>query len=287
MIVSWNCVDALRRCLTALRAPSTGLEVEVLVVDAGSHDGSGQIEAEFPGITFQRMPRNFGETRARNIAMRTSHAELILLLSPDAELHPATIPALIAALESDDHAVGAVPKLVDAAGHALPLGCKLPDRKALAAACRENRELALDEFGPRLEYANDAVLLLRKSFLRGINFLDEKRYSEFWSELDLCLQIRSVGKRIVVADAPATLHAAQRSIDVPDSEQALLAADRIAGAAAFVNKRDGFGAMLGFLLGQLGSALAGLFRRPGHAIRLIVGILSGSRIDGTQGGVLG
>lgn len=287
VIVTWNCVEALRRCLTALNASRQRERLQVLVVDAGSRDGSGQVDAEFPNVTVLRMPRNFGKTRARNIGCRTARAELILFLDPEVEVAPGTVMDLAAAVEADAQAVAAIPRMLDTAGQPVPVAAHLPNRASLVEACRTNSDLPLGPAEGDVELASDAALLVRKNFLRGMNFLDEKRYSQFWGEVELFWRIHNAGKRVVIAAEPATLHERQTSIRIPRSEQALLASDRIAGAASLISKYEGWGAKIAFLTGQFFSALATALREPGYGLRLAMGILSGSRIDGTQGGQLG
>jgi len=257
------------------------------VVDSGSRDGCGQVDTEFSNVTVQRLPRNFGKTRARNIGSRTSRAPLILFLDPEVEVTPGTVMVLAAALDADDQAIAALPRLVDEAGLPAPIGSRLPDRAALAAACRANSGLPLGPEEETAELGSDAALLVRKSFLRGMNYFDEKRYTEYWSELDLFWRIHSAGKRVLVDGEQATLHVRRTTVRIPRAEEALLASDRVAGAAAFLSKREGWAAMISFLAGQFFSALGMTFREPGYGLRLASGILTGSRIDGTQGGELG
>lgn len=257
------------------------------MVDSGSRDGCGQVDTEFSNVTVQRLPRNFGKTRARNIGSRTSRAPLILFLDPEVEVTPGTVMVLAGALDSDDQAIAALPRLVDEAGLPAPIGSRLPDRAALAAACRANSGLPLGPEEETAELGSDAALLVRKSFLRGMNFFDEKRYTEYWSELDLFWRIHSAGKRVLVDGEQATLHARRTTVRIPRAEEALLASDRVAGAAAFVSKREGWAAKISFVAGQFFSALGMAFREPGYGLRLAFGILTGSRIDGTQGGELG
>ncbi len=287
IIVSWNAIESLRRCLTALNASRERNQFEVLVVDAGSRDGCGQVDTEFDGVTVLRLPRNFGRTRARNIGMRTALAELVFFMDPEVEVAPGVVMALTRALEADERAVAAVPRLLDAAGEALPLGGRLPDRKALAAACRENRDLSLAPASGTVEATSDLALMVRKTFIRGMNYFDEKRFSEFWAELELFWQIRVAGKRIVVVETPATVHPRHVTFQVPRSEQALLTADRVAAAASYIGKHEGFFAKLGFVLGRAAGAVGMVFREPGYGLRLAMGILTGARVDGTQGGILG
>lgn len=286
VIVTWNCIEALRKCLVALNSSRQRDRIEVLVVDAGSRDGSGQVDTEHSNVTVLRLPRNFGKTRARNIGIRTARAELILFLDPEVEVTPATVMALAAALEADNQAVAVLPRLVDDSGLPAPIGNRLPDRAALASACRTNSGLPLGPEEETVELGSDAALLVRKSFLRGMNFLDEKRYSEFWGELELFWRIQSAGKRALIASEPAMLHARRTSVHIPRAEEALLASDRVAGAAAFISKQEGWAAMISFVAGQFFSALGMAFREPGYGLRLAFGILTGSRIDGTQSGEL-
>ena len=47
-----------------------------------------------------------------------------------------------------------------------------------------------------IDYAPGAPILTRKLFLRGMNYFDE-RYGDYWSDLELCWQLRNAGKRIL------------------------------------------------------------------------------------------
>jgi GT2 family glycosyltransferase len=287
ILVSWNCVDSLRRCLGALSASKGRERFEVQVVDVGSRDGCAQADAEFPGVAVQRLPRNFGRSRARNIALKTARSELVLFLDPEVEVAPETVGALADALDGDALTVAAVPRLVSVSGEPLGLGGPLPTSKELAAACRENRGLTLGEAAAAVVVAPGATLMVRTSFLRGMNYLDEKRFTEYWAELELFWQVHNAGKRVIVVETPATWHEPLLSVALGRSEQALQVADRVAGAAAYLGKHAGFGTRVGFVAGQFFGALGAALREPGYGLSLAYGILTGRRIDGTQGGVLG
>src|SRR5207237_5940541 len=91
----------LRRCLAALERSKDRETLEILVVDKGSQDDSPTLDSEFPNTTFLRLPRNFGNTKALNIAMRTAVGELLFYLSPEIEVAPDTVSVLAARLEYD------------------------------------------------------------------------------------------------------------------------------------------------------------------------------------------
>ena len=82
LIVSHNSVAALRCCLDALLRTTDRQDVEILVVDKGSRDGSEQLDSDYPGVTFLRLPRNFGYTKALNIGTRTATGDYLFLLDP-------------------------------------------------------------------------------------------------------------------------------------------------------------------------------------------------------------
>ena len=83
------------------------------MVDCGSHDESPQLDAEFPNITILRLPRYFGRTKALNIGTRTAAGEYLFFLTPEVEVLPTTIPALVAQLEADPNVMAACPLLLD------------------------------------------------------------------------------------------------------------------------------------------------------------------------------
>src|SRR4051812_3545202 len=65
VIVSWNVREDLLRCLSALLADNVrnGLNIEVIVVDNGSSDGTVQALTGFP-VTVVANERNLGYGRA-------------------------------------------------------------------------------------------------------------------------------------------------------------------------------------------------------------------------------
>src|SRR5579872_5132320 len=94
LVFSYDSAPALRRCLAALEGSNDRALIEILVVDCGSHDESPQLDSEFAGITILRLPRYFGRTRALNIGTRTAAGEFLLLMTPEVEVLPTTVPAL-------------------------------------------------------------------------------------------------------------------------------------------------------------------------------------------------
>lgn len=258
----------------ALEASKSRDRFEILTVDAGSTDGSPRIDAEFPGVTVLRMPRNFGKTRARNIGMRTAQADLVFFLDPHVELQSGAVDALAGILESRDEAAAAAPVLTDPAGQALQTAYRLPSAEELADAALLGVPLAGGKSdGESAEAVDEAALLVRRNFVAGMNYLDEKRFSEYWSLLEVCWQIRNAGKKIVVTpQAGGVLHPGRDR----EAGDPVHVADRVSGAAAYIAKHNGMGAGISFKIKCFFSTLAS-FR-----VALAFSILAGRRIDPTQ-----
>lgn len=274
VIVSLNCRPALERCLDALARSTVFDRLEVLVVDAGSRDGSADIDQDRPWVQVIRMPMYFGKTRARNIGTRTARADLVLFLDPRVEPAPDCLEKLIAFLDQRPDATAAFPALRTPEGQAVECAFALPDASALRLASLHLEPLPRAPLRDgAAEAVEDWAVLIRKTFLGGMNYLNEKRFSEHWAMLDVWRQIRGAGKKILCAgEASAILHS---PVAAPASREEL-AADAVSGAAAYLAKYEGFFAALLFRLRCLLSALL--------SFRLVLAwdILQGRRLDPTQ-----
>lgn len=102
VIVTWNCAELLAQCLASLRA-QTGLgELELLVVDNASSDGSAErARAEWPGAVVIANDRNLGFAQASNQGLAAAQGDLLLLLNPDTVLpQPDTLARVVQRLRA-------------------------------------------------------------------------------------------------------------------------------------------------------------------------------------------
>lgn len=96
IVVSFNTRKLTIECLEALYTESAGLEMQVIVVDNASEDGSADaIERNFPDIELIRLEENIGFARANNLAGEHARGEWILLLNPDTVVLDRAIPRLL------------------------------------------------------------------------------------------------------------------------------------------------------------------------------------------------
>lgn len=269
VVVSCNRIALLRLCLQSLERSEAREQMEIIVVDNGSLDGSAQLEDEFRKVVFIRIPRNFGLTKAMNVGLRATQGGYIFFLHEDTEVSPDTVRELAARLDADSDVAAVAPMLVTAHGNPAPqVGRFPPDGNwrpvfdAGQAGMPENPQPI------PVDYARGAALMIRKFFLDAMREIDE-RYGQFGSDADLCFQMRRAGKKILILPNLRTVH--HGGADSP-----LKQADVRAGIAGWTSK------YYGMFAGMKTRAVAAL----GALIRLQLGqlanILSGQKIDGTQ-----
>lgn len=84
VIPCWNQAHFLGEAIESVLA-QTHDAIEVLVVDDGSLDNSGQVARRYPGVEYLRQP-NRGPAAARNAGLRASRGDYVVFLDADDRL---------------------------------------------------------------------------------------------------------------------------------------------------------------------------------------------------------
>lgn len=101
IVVNYNSRAYLENCLKAL-LDTAGDEIEVIVVDNGSNDGSfDQIADLFPEIRPICSPDNLGYGGGNNLGAQQAHGRYLVFLNPDTVPTAGWLTALTTALEDD------------------------------------------------------------------------------------------------------------------------------------------------------------------------------------------
>ena len=94
--------------LAVLRA--TALRFEIVLVDDGSDDGSGEtidaLAAAHPEVRGVHFKANRGQTAAFDAGFKSARGAIVVTIDADLQNDPRDIPALLRALEGHDAAVG-------------------------------------------------------------------------------------------------------------------------------------------------------------------------------------
>ena len=233
IIVSWNVRDLLRDCLAAVGEEASGAsgQVEVIVVDGDSADGSADMVAEeFPELVLVRCDENVGFPRGNNIGLAKATGRYILLLNPDTVVQPNALSRMIAFLDEhqDVGLVGA--QLLNGDGSIQHSRYRFP---RVVTAYFESTWLqgiapqsVIDHYHMNdmpldrpvdADWLNGACLMTRREIIEQVGGLDEG-YFMYSEELDWCRRIKEAGWRIVYEPAAQVTHFVGQS-----SEQAVTA----------------------------------------------------------------
>jgi GT2 family glycosyltransferase len=227
VIVSWNTVDLLRKCLASVYE-NGGVSYEVCVVDNASDDGSADMAAdEFRAARLIRNAHNAGFSRATNQGLRTFGFEgsrpsprYALLLNPDTALPPAALSAMVRLLDQNPQAGAAGPKLVRADGSLDPacrrtfptpassfyrfsgLAGLFPNSRRFG---QYNMTFCDPDATTEVDCVNGACMMVRGRLIAEVGLLDEEFF--FGGEdLDWAYRIKAAGRKILYYPSVAVRH---------------------------------------------------------------------------------
>jgi GT2 family glycosyltransferase len=245
VIPSWNSLGLLPACLESLR--DQGVELELMVVDNGSSDGSVAYLEE-QGVPHVSLPRNTGFAAAVNLGAARTSAAAVLALNADTVLEPGCVGALVAALEADPGLGGTQPRTLQLQGDAVPLPIASARiysvGQALTKDGRALEEGAGEEQRPELLQARElfgvcgAACLLRRELFSELGGYDE-RYFAFYEDVDLNVRAQVAGWRFAYVPEAIVWHAGnaswQAGFERPNAENArLVARNRMATQIKFM-----------------------------------------------------
>lgn len=222
VIVNWNTCDLLRDCIISIEGNGQDFEVEIIVVDNCSTDGSaGMCELNFPNARLICNDNNLGFARANNIAIREAAGEYVMLLNPDTRLAPGLLSGLAKHLDENKKVGIAGPKILERDGKTQGSARRFPSLRTAffgrtsflqnlftksGAARDEIPCLSHEGTGPlAVDWVSGACMIVRREVFEQAGPLDE-RYFMYWEDADLCFQARAKGWEVDWVPSVELLH---------------------------------------------------------------------------------
>jgi GT2 family glycosyltransferase len=244
VIPSWNSAALLPALLDSLAA--SGEEVELLVVDNGSRDGTLELLRK-RGVEHVALPTNVGFAAAMNRGAAATSAPFVLGLNADTVVVSGAIGALAAALAADPSLGGVQPRILQMEGDAVgdPDAARL--YSAGMALTRDGRAFEAGAGEPQSERWRrgreifgvcGAACLLRRDLFTELGGYDES-YVSFYEDVDLNVRARIAGRRFAYVPEAVVWHAGnaswQAGFERPGAENArLVARNRLTTQIKFV-----------------------------------------------------
>jgi N-acetylglucosaminyl-diphospho-decaprenol L-rhamnosyltransferase len=101
VVVNWNGGDLVQECLRSLVADAADQDVEIVLVDNASTDGSDeQALRSFPGIRLVRRATNGGFAAGANAGIEAGRGAFVVLVNNDARVRPGFLRAITAPFDA-------------------------------------------------------------------------------------------------------------------------------------------------------------------------------------------
>jgi GT2 family glycosyltransferase len=221
VILSHNVEKLLRRAISSVYKTYKEKNLQVIVVDNASIDGSvNMVKKEFPQVNLITSDINTGFAKGNNLARKVTKGEIVLFLNPDTEVQDGAIKKCLEDLEEKPETAA--------------VGCKvvLPNEK-IDYSCHRGLPTVWNTFcywtglsklfpksklfaGYKATYLNtneshyiDCIsgtfLMIRKNILDKVNWWDE---DYFWNgeDIELCYDIKEEGYKIWYESTVTVIH---------------------------------------------------------------------------------
>ena len=236
IIVNWNTIDELEKCLETVFASEGDFSYRVVVVDNASTDDSPErVRQNFPQADVLALDENLGYPKGNNIGLRhlgyhgkgqvdENAPRYALLLNPDTEVPSDALNQMVQFMDSRPDIGIAGPKLITSDGsldkacrrgfptplvsfyHFAGLAKLFPKNERFG---RYNMTFADPDQELEVDSVVGAYLQIRKDAIADIGLLDEV-YFMYAEDIDWCFRVKQAGWKVWYY-APVTVYHIKRA----------------------------------------------------------------------------
>jgi GT2 family glycosyltransferase len=220
VIVTWNCRKFTGECLDSLHKYRFDPQVEIVVVDNASSDGTPELVSDcYPEVTLIRNDENLGFAKGNNVGIRKSTGQYLFLINPDVQVLDGCIERMLSYMAENPRIGLLGPRMLGMDGK--------PYRSYMAAPTLWRlfcRALALDALFPKskllggylmpyfdgnsiseVDVLNGWFLLTRREALNEVGLLDESLFM-YGDDLDWSKRFRAAGWKSIYFPEVASIH---------------------------------------------------------------------------------
>ncbi len=221
VIVSYNVKYFLRQCIQSVLNTKVNAELEIIVVDNASSDGSADmVRKKFPQLICLSNNENLGFSKANNQGFKIATGDFILILNPDTIIEENTLATCLTYLLDNTGVAAVGVRMVDGTGNYLPESkrgfpsplnslFKISGLSSLLTSSKLFNGYYLghlDEFETsEMDVLSGAFIFIEKHTLDRISGFDED-YFMYGEDIELSYQIKSLGKKIVYLPTSTIIH---------------------------------------------------------------------------------
>lgn len=210
IILSFNTKEMLRNCLNSIFEKKWATNLQVIVVDNASSDGSAQmVKDDFPKVKLILNKTNSGFAAGNNLGIKAVKADYYLLLNSDTVVSPKSFDKLVEYASSNKCAISSC-QLAFADGNFQPNAGELPTllpvfmwltglddilKKFIDFASYQARDRKYYLKDREVGWVSGSVMLINKEVIQKVGLLDENIFM-YGEDVEYCLRAKKNGFRI-------------------------------------------------------------------------------------------
>ena len=227
VIICWNDLRVIRECLRSIFAGTQSADLEVIVSDNGSTDGSVQfIHENYPQVRVVENGANLGFAKGNNPGIRAAQGEFVLILNPDTIIHEGSLDKFVAFANQHPEAGAFGCRILNLDG-TYQVSCRLfPTVKRywisalyLHHLARFSRLFTFEEYvgwkgdsERQIDWQSGCCVMFRGQLLKTLGGFDEQFFYHF-EEVDLCRRVWDAGFPILFTPQATITHLGGQSVN--------------------------------------------------------------------------
>lgn len=225
IILCWNDRKVIADCLQSIYATTQSTELEVIVSDNGSTDGSIEfIRKNYPEVRVIENGRNLRFAKANNVGIRASRGEYVLILNPDTIIHDGTVDKMVKFADKHPEAGAVGCRVLNSDGSYQESARPLTSIRSEWIAALYLKPLGyLSEWfhpGSYVGWTGDAqrsvgwlagcFILLPGDLLKRLGGFDEQ-FFYYFEDMDLCRRVGKAGYSLIYTPEATITHLGGKS----------------------------------------------------------------------------
>lgn len=204
IIPTHNRESAVTRCVESVLR-SNYANLEILIVDDGSTDGTFSRLSKFKGVTVIRLEQAQLVSAARNLGCKYAKGELVFLVDDDNVVHPDTVTELVKVISNnpDVGIAGPIMYYLEDPGQ---IWCSGVSRNYLTSTTRFSNS--------KPDYSTDCyptedipnAFMVRKNVFEKVGHFDQDLFAQHMEEADFCQRATRNGYHVVMVPKATIWH---------------------------------------------------------------------------------
>lgn len=214
IVLTWNGLEVTSRCLETLLANTVHPDMEVVVVDNGSKDGTLEFLRALEGIRLIQNGENLGFVGGNNVGIAATDGDVVLL-NNDTEITSGDWLTRMQELAGSAPDIGVVGcRLVNGEGRLVHAGTYMPVPSFWGQEYPgDERDIGQYTADREVEGVIAACIYIKREVIEKVGALDPDYFSYF-EDTDFCLKAREAGYRVFCCGGATVKHLENASTSV-------------------------------------------------------------------------